>query len=298
MLIRPPTAEEFEPALMLAFRHLAPEEKKIRVQTLVQAFQRGAVIGDGIVVLDDAKQIAGVLYSQQRPDGSVLLFPPVAETTEHLETLYDALDSFCRQHNASAAVLLVDHLQVIDRKTLEHYGHFEFLSEMVFLVSALNKDEIGSTVSSLVFESVEDIDRSWQRIVPLVEKTYQDSKDFPRLMGLMPIEGVLKNYQSVAAFSPDIWFFVQHGGQDIGVLLLTDTQDGQLEITYMGLIPEVRGKGFGKELIRFAQQTAANRNGTFLLTSVDEQNAAALKSYLAAGFQAWDRKRLFIKILR
>jgi ribosomal protein S18 acetylase RimI-like enzyme len=78
---------------------------------------------------------------------------------------------------------------------------------------------------------------------------------------------------------------------------MTDQPEEQIELTYMGLIEEMRGLGFSKEIVRYAKRIAGLRKRLFLLTSVDEQNAAALKTYLSQGFSAWNRKSVYAKFL-
>ncbi|MDR3196473.1 MAG: GNAT family N-acetyltransferase, partial [Planctomycetaceae bacterium] len=99
-------------------------------------------------------------------------------------------------------------------------------------------------------------------------------------------------------FLPELWFFVRKENQNIGVLLMTDQPEEQIELTYMGLIEEVRGRGYSKEIVRFAKRIANLRKRLFLLTSVDEQNINALKTYLSQGFRVWDRKSVYAKFLK
>ncbi len=65
----------------------------------------------------------------------------------------------------------------------------------------------------------------------------------------------------------------------------------------MGLAEEARGNGYASEIVRFAQEIVRHQNRRYLLTSVDEQNQAALKTYLSAGMNAWDRKSVFVHFL-
>ena len=114
-------------------------------------------------------------------------------------------------------------------------------------------------------------------------------------MQIAPVEYVLQGYKSGGLFRPELWFFLQEEGNDVGVLLLTDATPEQMELTYMGLLESARGKGFAREIVRFAKEITSQQKKVLLLTSVDEKNVPACQSYLAQGFRAWDRKKVFAR---
>jgi hypothetical protein len=80
----------------------------------------------------------------------------------------------------------------------------------------------------------------------------------------------------------------------------------------MGITPESRGSARGVEIVRFAQwitgqaRTAERNDGgnvqqnvkhavDRLVLAVDVANAPAIRTYAAAGFQAWDRRSVFLR---
>jgi hypothetical protein len=56
-----------------------------------------------------------------------------------------------------------------------------------------------------------------------------------------------------------------------------------IEIVYMGLLPETRGKGFGRQLVDQAAKVAVNLGGTRLILGVDQTNRPARDIYDARG---------------
>jgi GNAT superfamily N-acetyltransferase len=114
-------------------------------------------------------------------------------------------------------------------------------------------------------------------------------------MQIAPVEQVVLGYKTGALFRPELWFFIQHEGVDVGVLLLTDAAADQFELTYMGLLESVRGRGFSKEIVRFARERTSRENRPLLVTSVDEKNLPACQTYLSNGFKAWDRKKVYVR---
>ena len=94
----------------------------------------------------------------------------------------------------------------------------------------------------------------------LVERTYEGTLDCTALNGVRDIDDVINGYQATGVFRPENWLFVRSGGQDVGVLLLADhPQARHWELMYMGLVPEVRGRGWGRQIARYAQWLAPRR---------------------------------------
>ena len=298
-----PTEQELPDVLRFAFGHIPPNEQTIRINVTLQQYHSGQIDLQGIFQAKYAGDIVGALYSQCRPDGSVMfwvpaLSPDVADESV-LELLLKSLSQFCRYRHAFAAVAIADRNQTFDEKAFCSTGQFRHLSDLLYLateISSADGIEESATPSRLQFIPLsfytEDIS---VRLAELVKKTYQDSLDFSELMQVSPVELVLQGYKMDAPFRPELWFFIQQDGMDIGVLLLTDASPEQLELTYMGLIVPARRRGGAKEIVRFAKRTASRTNHQLLLTSVDAQNIPACQTYLAAGFKAWDRKKVYVR---
>jgi RimJ/RimL family protein N-acetyltransferase len=88
------------------------------------------------------------------------------------------------------------------------------------------------------------------------------------------------------------------GEDDVGCLILTDyPEQDTWELIYMGLLPAARRKGYGAAIACHAQWLAGRAGRLRLVTAADAANEPALKVYAAAGFQAWDRRSVFIRIL-
>ena len=94
------------------------------------------------------------------------------------------------------------------------------------------------------------------------------------------------------------WFVVRHRGEDVGCLIIADhPQHSTRELIYMGLFPAARRRGLGTVVIRqgFGWLHRLGSNGCVL--AVDALNEPAALMYAAAGFQAWDRKSVFIRVM-
>ena len=296
LTITNPTETELEITLQIAFQHLSPSEFAFRIDTIMQQYHLGQIDLNGIFLTKHEGTLVGAMYAQRRPDGAVMLWVPTMTKGFSAEPMYESLAQYCRSQNAFAAVALADRNQSFDEQELRSAGQFRFLSDMIHLATEILPNETADEPYRLQFvplsDYAEDIS---ERLRQLVKETYRHALDFPELMQIAPVEDVLQGYKSGVLFRPELWFFIQKEGVDIGVLLLTDASPEQFELTYMGLLESARGQGFSREIVRFAKSITRQENRPLLLTSVDEKNVPACQSYLSHGFKAWDRRRVYAR---
>ncbi|MDR0335581.1 MAG: GNAT family N-acetyltransferase [Planctomycetaceae bacterium] len=300
-----PNAKELEETLRFAFEYLPDNELTARMNSILEQYRSGTLRLDGIFQAKRHHQRVGVLFSQLRIDRTVLSWVPVMRDGFSMALFFEPLQQFCTKNNAIAILALSDIGQQFDETTLTSVGKFELLSDLIYLVFPVAKKTADETTkdsdatAELQFIPMSHFSEDvFDQMEELVHATYQNTRDFPQLMRITPVKKVLQLYQSGQIFLPELWFFVRKENRNIGVLLMTDQPEEQIELTYMGLIEEVRGFGLSKEVVQYAQHIAGIRQRSFLLTSVDEQNVAALRTYLSQGFSAWDRKSVYAKFLK
>jgi ribosomal protein S18 acetylase RimI-like enzyme len=96
-----------------------------------------------------------------------------------------------------------------------------------------------------------------------------------------------------------LWLIAQLCNEDIGCLLLADHAPEPIwELVYMGIVHEARGRSLGLEMTRYAQWLARRENVERLVLAVDAGNEPAVAMYAAAGFTCWDRRSVFMRLLR
>jgi ribosomal protein S18 acetylase RimI-like enzyme len=129
--------------------------------------------------------------------------------------------------------------------------------------------------------------------------SYQQSLDCPALSGLRDVEDIIAGHKASGAFDPNCWFLLQEGDRPIGVLLLNQTLRGDaIELTYLGLLPEARGRKLGELMLRQALAVAARLGHSRFCLAVDAQNLPALKLYYRHGMQRVGTKLAMLKDLR
>ncbi|MDR1485812.1 MAG: GNAT family N-acetyltransferase [Planctomycetaceae bacterium] len=314
MLITHPTQSSVSELIKFTFGHLSEDEFSARRQLITNLIDGGLIETNGFFVGIEGDVVVGVLISQLRPDGLVMIWHPAISDNHTIQPFFTPLDNYAKSHNAPAIILMADRDQIVDEKIFFENG-FTYISDMLMLVSNLSEninqlaDELltDKNNSKLQFIPVSETNKKneknyQERLINLTRKTYVNTKDFPKLLMLSSAGSVLEEYQRNIFFRLELWFFVQkihepnQDKKDVGVLLLSDSPPEHIELTYMGLVEEERGKGYAQEIIKFTKKTAAACGRKLITTAVDEQNTTALKSYIKHGFITWDRKKIYAKI--
>lgn len=149
---------------------------------------------------------------------------------------------------------------------------------------------LGSDDSGLTF--VEHTYLSTKQWQALIETTYLETRDVPELNGIRSIASTLEGYASILDGSPRSWWAVMHLGQPIGCLLLSPC-GSSCELTYLGLVPEHRGRGLSRLIMEHALVWCRSNGIDQMTLAVDTRNVPAIRLYQAYGFiptrfvQAW-----------
>ncbi|HWA98431.1 MAG TPA: GNAT family N-acetyltransferase [Pirellulales bacterium] len=239
------------------------------------------------VTLAVSQATSGEVWSPRcRPDES----PDVAQAVVRGAVAYLA-ELGCRVVHATSPAAMPNN-------ELWRASGFERLATLEYL-SSLERDFPTSpprtTFGFVPFEANQFAD-----LAKLVERTYEATRDCPALGTRRSAAENLADYQAVDGYSPALWSIAVDGSVPIGCVLLM-TVDGQggetLELSYMGLVPEQRGRGHGFELVEHAQWRARQLGKSRLVLAVDCENAPAVAVYRRRGFLEWDRRVAWMSVL-
>lgn len=138
-----------------------------------------------------------------------------------------------------------------------------------------------------------------------IQSTYEESLDCPGLNGLREIEDVIAGHRAAGEFDPKLWrLLIQVDDpaappRPLGVLLLSlIPQVMSVELVYLGLCPEARGRKLGDVLMRQAMTTVVEQGMDRLTLAVDAQNVPALKLYYKHGLARAGSKLALMRDLR
>lgn len=161
----------------------------------------------------------------------------------------------------------------------------------------------------LVAISQDEGPNSLDTFAELVDRTYSDTRDCPRLSQFRTARQTLEGYRQASAYAPELWFrLVKRSDEsampprEAGCLILARHGDETeaapiIELVYMGLIPECRGSGLGTTVLRAAMACAKAAGSERMILAVDRSNDVARSIYRNAGFRWVLNERVWAKAM-
>lgn len=294
--IRPVSPDRMLEGLLLAFGSLSPANQAARVESILAEGGAEGPPLDGLRVAKRGDRLVGAVFAQEQPGRSAIVWPPTVMPNESEETrnrLLASVNAWLAQRNVRMASMLFDSEEVVEER-LASAGGFQRLASIAYMISGPEDWPEEPAPVEFAIERVlpSRVDR-WHRVL---EATYVQTLDCPGLEELRPPEDVLTGYEAAGPVRSEFWMILKDADRDVGCLILVDhPQQNMAELAYMGLVPGVRGRGWGRRVAQLAQETARAAGRDKLLVGVDVRNLPAWNAYTACGFREWDRKVVFVR---
>ena len=284
--IRPATTAELDPAirLVLGGQGATITDDNVR-EVLAFATERGIDLELLWIAELSGKPVLAALPVIS-PGRTALMFasPPPAHADDTV--LAQVIDAVCAalaaKHVQMAQVLLDPADEVMKR--IYTAVHFDLMAELIYLQGAPHFDA-APPVLPPHFRWVHYSERTHELFQQTILASYQQSLDCPALNGLRSMEDVIDGHKASGQFDPNHWSLLCQGERPMGVLLLASSgsQESLVELVYLGLVPEARGRKLGEILVRQAMATVAAEKHQRLSLAVDANNVPALKLYYRHG---------------
>ncbi len=130
-------------------------------------------------------------------------------------------------------------------------------------------------------------------------RTYIDTLDCPGLCDLRDLDDVIESHRAAGRFDPSLWWIIEHEGRPEGCVLLSPSpEQDSLELVYMGLGPDLRGRGLGAKILRAAIAGAQRCGLRDISCAVDNRNEPARALYAKLGFSEFARRIAFVQSTR
>jgi GNAT superfamily N-acetyltransferase len=112
---------------------------------------------------------------------------------------------------------------------------------------------------------------------------------YTSIISMDQIEYMLRNFYSQAALENQMeeghqFFMAMEGEKPVGFMSLSPQEKKEWKIEKLYLLPETRGKGFGRKLIDFARLFAENKKAKNLILNVNRFNESR-DFYFKLGFR-------------
>lgn len=290
------TGGEWPAGLQLALRSMAPEARSALIDETLAALRSGRP-AEGLLLARRGAALVGAIWVEFQPGRAVGVWPPgVAEGESPLlaAKLLDRALADLRHRDVHLAQALLS-AGSLSAAALFLSAGFVQAADLLYLLSTAAQFPTNPIETSLRFESV---GADSKRLLAVVEATYEQTLDCPALDGRRESGDVLADYLAAAGGDPRHWYVVRQAAADVGCLLLARHADGESwELTYMGLVPAARRRGWGVDLVRHAQWVVGQAGGQRLVLAVDAANTPAVQVYAACGFFVCDQRSVFLKSL-
>lgn len=137
------------------------------------------------------------------------------------------------------------------------------------------------------------------RLERLLTRTYEHTLDCPGLAGLRRTTDILDGHLASGTPLPGGWHILRVDGEDAGALLLNRNPEGTtIELVYLGLAPEARGRGFGRTLLTHGLAGLDDDPARTVVLAVDRANLPAVGLYRRAGFRFALRRTALVRPVR
>jgi ribosomal protein S18 acetylase RimI-like enzyme len=198
--------------------------------------------------------------------------------------------------NLAQALLELD--ENMEREVFEHAGFHE-LAILSYVQRALPTRRSAPTCEFPPGVTVRPYSpRLRSELAAVLEASYEQTLDCPGLVGLRKTEDILTGHLQSGSHDASLWTLLYEGEQSIGALLLNPAQhQQQIELAYMGLALKARGRGLGRQLLRYGLSLLVGRQERHVLLAVDEANEPAMKLYRGEGFKPIMRRRAMIRAI-
>jgi GNAT superfamily N-acetyltransferase len=289
--------DELRQGLALAFRHLPEDERKERVGQALRMVKRRQLDPAGIMVLRGRRRLFGSVVCQVLPGKAGLIWPPqvldVADRIEGEDLLAQAALAWLTQNGARLFQSMLTRQEAALAEPLLRNG-FRHITTLRFLRHFLDPGSLlHPGAARLALERYSQCDRDLFHDILL--RSYAGSLDCPELNGRRDLADIIAGHQAQGRHDPDYWWLARQGGQPVGVLLASIVPEyAGFEVAYVGIVPEARRRGFGRELMRAALQEMRAAGASQIALTVDVRNHHALALYAGLGFEAFDHREVLL----
>lgn len=142
--------------------------------------------------------------------------------------------------------------------------------------------------------------KSWdETLVAALNRTYLATLDCPELCGMRTTEDILASHKATGVFDPALWWVFLRQGEAHGCLLLTRCPEQRtLELVYLGISPELRGRGLSHAALAMGILSARpSCVGWNVACAVDLRNVPALKVYGRLGFRSFSERLAIVRVI-
>jgi ribosomal protein S18 acetylase RimI-like enzyme len=290
--------DDREAALRLVFQHLPADEREKRVANALHLIELGTLASDGLFIVRGRQSVSGAMLGLPIPGAGALVWPPqaIAGTSRHSieDALVQRMDDWLRQRGVKLgqALLTKDESSLADPLVRNGYRP---ITSLLYMRRAPAAPPSPAGHSALSYQPFQADDSALFGDTLL--RTYEGTLDCPEVNGVRTVAEILEGHRADAGPRGEHWWLALEGGQPVGVLLLSESAEWESwEVAYVGVVPEARRRGFGRELLTKAILESEAREAPQLTLCVDARNGPALRLYQELGFEPYAERDVYLAV--
>ena len=301
---RPAEPHELNDAIRLLLGGINGHTTESQILEFVSASQqRGLDVRETWVAVRGDQVVWSLLPVVSPGRTMLVLSPPHAPTPASGNTgvVGELMDRVCsderQRHEIELAQMLVDPAEISLTQLYIRAGFID-LAELIYLHRSIKKmPNVSPLPAGYRFETYRESTHA--AFLDTIARSYANSLDCPALNGLRGMEDVLVGHKHSGEFDPDLWYLLMEANESLGVMLLSRSSRGDaIELVYLGLVPEARGKQLASTFMQLALVTVVRQNKVQLTLAVDSRNTPAIKLYQRHGLSRLGSRRALIRDLR
>jgi ribosomal protein S18 acetylase RimI-like enzyme len=290
--------DDLAPAFRLMFGRLPAEQREARVANALYLTGRGELQRESVVVARGRRGLVGALVCVPLRGASGLFWPPHVLEGPRQREVEDRLVRFAtdwlRRRGAKLAQALLppDEAALADPLLRNGFAHVTRLLYLRHDLGVLPEEGTGA-VPNVVFlpYRAETIDQFHQTLL----RTYEATLDCPELNGVRDLAEIIDGHQGQGRHDPEHWWLAEEAGRPVGAVLTAELPDlGGWDLSYVGVVPEARGRGLGGRLTRKALVEARAAGAGCVTLAVDMRNGPAWNMYRRLGFEPAEKREVYL----
>ncbi|TWT62197.1 GNAT family N-acetyltransferase [Rubinisphaera italica] len=251
--------------------------------------------------------ILGAILLIVQPDGTGLVWPPSVcvknVIAEKRNEIRDCLLNYatkvahscdCTHMQCSVSADQEVNLEVFQKSKFQELGNLLFLARKAAMKSGLPRSAMRKNLKLIPYQKIIDE----YQLAKLIDRTYENSQDFPELQGQRTGEQAIRSHQTQGKYHPEWWLVIEHEGEGVGILFFAEhTEFEQVELIYIGITEKYRKQGFAKTALAQALQKF-ERDEKSVFLGVDARNHPAVRLYASLGFVQISEQRILFRPLK
>jgi ribosomal protein S18 acetylase RimI-like enzyme len=255
---------------------------------------------EGVVVVRGPGGLLGALVCLPLRGASGLLWPPQVREGPWQRAVEDQLVQFAagwlHQRGAKLAQALLPPDEAflaapLLRNGFRHITRLYYLRHDLDLLPGADRQRGGKPDVVFLPYLGDTIDRFHRTLL----RTYVGTLDCPELNGVRGLAEIIDGHKAQGLHDPERWWLAEEAGRPVGAVLTADVPElAGWDLSYVGVVPEARGRGLGSLLTRkvlFEARAAAAGRVTL---AVDVRNRPAWNLYVRLGFEPTEEREVYL----